>query len=287
MIQLQQVGSPHCLVATAAAAERAPSPMLVTNVKRRVGPMPLTRTWRDEWADLNSRNGELCGIVPAPADLGDAEHSIKQWIERRARSIAWKVEAGWNRAQAQAYTLVTVRGTAALARALQDGDSRFAASTHLVCGILSARALQQPEIAPLCYFHLHGQHGLATNDPDAWGKLLSPKASVGLSFVTNAVATAQATADGSHFPDARGFHAYVGGAYVLQESDVVAFHSAPATAHTLHTLVKVNGSVADTFDLPPMATVTLESVKQPGEWSAFGQQGIRQRLFTVTVAYEV
>ena len=36
--------------------------------------------------------------------------------------------------------------------------------------------------------------------------------------------------------------------------------------------------------VPPMATVTLESVQGPGEWEANGHR-VQQRLFTVIVSY--
>jgi hypothetical protein len=68
---------------------------------------------------------------------------------------------------------------------------------------------------------------------------------------------------------------------VLEDSDVVAFRSSPSDKYC-HSLIKVNGTTADTYDLPPMAT--LEKIEQPGEWHAFGKP-IQRRLFTVSVTF--
>ena len=70
---------------------------------------------------------------------------------------------------------------------------------------------------------------------------------------------------------------------MLEESDVVAFRSSPSDKYC-HSLIQVNGSTADTYDLPPMATVTLEKIEQPGDWHAFGKP-IQRRLFTVSVSF--
>ena len=37
--------------------------------------------------------------------------------------------------------------------------------------------------------------------------------------------------------------------------------------------------------MPPLATVTLEKVEEPGEWEACGHK-VQRRLFTVSVTYK-
>ena len=37
--------------------------------------------------------------------------------------------------------------------------------------------------------------------------------------------------------------------------------------------------------MPPLATVTLEKVQQPGEWEVCGLK-VQRRLFTVSVSYK-
>ena len=75
-----------------------------------------------------------------------------------------------------------------------------------------------------------------------------------------------------------------GDVYELQDSDVVCFRGAPPDADgSYHSLIPITsfGSHA----LPPLATVTLESMQQPGEWEVCGQR-VRRRLLTVSVTYK-
>ena len=227
VIQLQQVDSPFCLLESV-AKQSTPSvdpektgaidepsvatlepftirPVLVMHVERAVGPPPTERTWRDEWAELQAENARLLDRPPVTAsDAGKGgEHSIEAWISLRARSIGWKVEAGWVQSQAEAFTIISVRGSAALARALQERSDRFAACTHLVVGVLAIQAQNLTQPAPMCYFSLTGAIGLATKD-HVWDALVQPDVAPGLSFVTSCIASGQATADGSNFPDDRG-----------------------------------------------------------------------------------
>ena len=69
--------------------------------------------------------------------------------------------------------------------------------------------------------------------------------------------------------------------YEQRNSDVVCFRSAPADADGYHSLIQ---DTEDSYELPPLATVTLERVQQPGEWEVCGQR-VRQRLFTVSVSF--
>ena len=38
--------------------------------------------------------------------------------------------------------------------------------------------------------------------------------------------------------------------------------------------------------LPPMATVTLEKIDEPGEWEVMGKR-VKRRLYTVSVSYRL
>ena len=110
---------------------------------------------------------------------------------------------------------------------------------------------------------------------------------VGGGFVTNGLARG-AIADSNKFPDERGFCTGVltgtTVSYVLQDSDVVCFLSDGADADgNLHSMVQDRDAVCA---LPPLATVTLESVQEPGEWEANGHR-IQRRLYTVRVSYQV
>ena len=73
--------------------------------------------------------------------------------------------------------------------------------------------------------------------------------------------------------------------YEEVDSDVVCFRSAPADADgLLHTLVPTEGEGGHL--LPPMATVTLERIDEPGEWEVRGLR-VQRRLYTVSVSYRV
>ena len=57
---------------------------------------------------------------------------------------------------------------------------------------------------------------------------------------------------------------------------------APADADGYHSLIQTR---ADRYEMPPLATVTLESVQQPGEWEGCGHK-VKRRLFTVSVSFK-
>ena len=152
-----------------------------------------------------------------------------------------------------------------------------------MCDVLAERAKQMTEAAPLLYKNLTGEFGLATEDP-AWEALMQPGASAGLGFVTNGVVQA-VQPDSNNIPDDKGFCVGVntGGkvTYELQDSDVVCVRSAAADADGYHSLIQTGGAG---YEMPPLATVTLEKVQQPGEWEVLGHK-VQRRLFTVSVSY--
>ena len=58
-------------------------------------------------------------------------------------------------------------------------------------------------------------------------------------------------------------------------------HLSPTRRNGLHSMVKISG---DTYHLPPLATVTLESVQEAGEWEVRGLR-VQRRLFVVRVSF--
>ena len=71
--------------------------------------------------------------------------------------------------------------------------------------------------------------------------------------------------------------------YELRDSDVVCLRSrGPSPDGACRSLVQTTQT---RYDLPPLSTVTLEEVKEAGEWEANGHR-VRRRLFTVAVSYK-
>ena len=132
--------------------------------------------------------------------------SIDAAVEKHHAALKFKIDAGWSPRLAKAHTLISASGITALARALRDGDSVYAASTHAICRALASRAREMTpasgEVAPLSFANLHGRFGLASEDT-TWGHKLTPNAKVGTHFTTHGIVCA--TANASCFADSSGF----------------------------------------------------------------------------------
>jgi hypothetical protein len=254
-----------------------------------VGSRPEGRTWRDEWVDMFMERKRLAR-EKAPRSRYEAggDMSIEASSRNHAANIEFKVaQLGWAPEDAQAYSLVAGGVAAPLAAAVRERSDRYAASTHAVCGALAkaARRLEAP--APDVYLALTGEFGLATDDP-AWAVLTRPGAvQAGEVIVTNGVSQGSIASSDS-FPNKKGYHHSInqGGSirYELRDSAVVCFRSRPADADgSCHSMVQVS---KHRYVLPPLSTVTLEEVKEAGEWEANGKR-VRQRLFVVGVSYRV
>jgi hypothetical protein len=196
--------------------------------------------------------------------------------------IQSKVDSGWSREHAEAYTLIGPFLAAPLAAATRERSPRYAACMRALCEALADQAKRLTAPAPPVYINLTGKQGLAAEDP-AWEVLRSPKAQPGLRFVTDGLGKAFLPTPNT-FPDDKGFCVVMsrGGrdVYELQDSDVVCLRSAPTDANGCHSLIPTSGGGAHA--LPPFATVTLEKVMQPGEWEVCGQR-VKRRLLMVGV----
>ena len=247
-----------------------------------VGPKP-DRSWETEWQRLRSDELALTGQSVPPGAFGrGGSESVEARVAAFEKTIAWAKAAGWSDVHAEAYTLISCCGRAALARALRANSPAYAACTHLAFEALSSAASSLREPAPPCYTSLEGRFGLVALDP-CWAALLDAGAKVGLQLVTSAIVFGDA---GAGALKAEGFHKLVNrdGAteYELQESDVVCFVSHAAADEGMHrSLVQTGGS---SYDVPPMATCTLDRIDGPGEWEAHGVRPQRRR-FSVTVSY--
>ena len=272
-------------------------------LEARVGPDPR-RSWRDEWVDL-----QFAGVRRRMADEPDGQEIIARMDEMqevhdtiseifreggqyapdqvlreapRRASVDWKLERGWDRDDAEGYTLLL----SSFKTILRDvyGNAKFAASARTLYGAIQGRAALEG-VAPRTFVNLDGEFGLSFFDA-AWGAL-GPDAVVGTTFVTNVPLEASAFEmclddDGFCAPviDFDGFMAYE-----LQDSDIICFESKVPDGGGYHSLVRTAETEFESqYDLPPLATVTLVGIDEPGTWAALGTTPNR-RLYRVTVTF--
>lgn len=253
---------------------------------------PHTVEWESEWPALRFEELRLTHQLAK----GETETSVLKrdsplsWAERNSSMVSWLREvAGWSEEQAIAYTCISLGGQMAIAQALRDGSDRFRASQHLLMSVLSERGLA--ELAPPTYRHLSGNFSLSAIDA-GWEALLKPDVAPGFSFTTSSLTICS---DDPQCFDSRGYRVRLSTAkklfYEPQDSDVVCFLASeseitvdtrsPAEIRTAHSPVRIS-SVG--WHLPPLATVTLEKICAPGQWTAYGRT-IDRRLFMVRIAY--
>lgn len=301
------------------------SPPLYLDVTQVLGPKP-SHSWQAEWVGMSleqavlDREGEF---ALASRFKAGGEDSIRATVELHQDEISWKVDAGWDFPQAAAHTLISLSGVSAVERALHEHDPAYAASTHALCEALHARAfhirpfeaqrgdgdsVEVCEVAPFAFCNLHGKFGLAVQDA-IWKQHLHQDARVGDSFNTYDLVCATSTP--KTFQDAQGYGVPVmrGGQLVFetQPGAVVCVVSRPTKILTtaerieikraqpkgssLHSRIFATGhslirSSASSYDLPPLATVTLEARVPKGEWRAFGLT-MSQDLYVVGVSYPI
>lgn len=268
-----------------------------------VGEKPI-RSWRDEWVPLHLESLRLRSVRIGKEEdfkLIVSKHGVafltQEWqpnghgcIERVLNdvsvSVAWKVSQGWPQEQAEAYTLIASHFKAALGLALRSASSAYAASTHLLCSTLSDRAWRLHAPAPDCFKDLGGSYGLCQHDP-AWEVLRTAEPpSIGTTLRTSAMLEASASPsclspEGFCMPVNIEGHVE----YQQQDSDIVCFLSLPCSSRGFHSLVPTAQTEDEVeYDLPPLSTVTLERVDDPGSWQAFGIT-VNRRLLVVTVQY--
>uniref|UniRef100_A0A7S0NVR4 F-box domain-containing protein n=1 Tax=Calcidiscus leptoporus TaxID=127549 RepID=A0A7S0NVR4_9EUKA len=268
-----------CWIRSLAAAEA---------LERAVGQNPESRGWRDEWAPMCREWYRLL----ASRDMGtdqmfeaNGTESVSQKLLSFAVAIEQKLDAGWDAERAAAVSVIVPCGHIAIAQALHELDGRYAASTHMVIDSLFVRACLAEEPAPPLYAALEGEFGLATNGPE-WN-LLQPGCAIGSIFTTTA--PVEAIVPDAHTIRVAGYHSSVntGGvlSYKLAESDIVCILSSRARESGFHSLVQTaTAAPSAEYMLPPMATVCLEKIEEPGMWSV-RRRKVRRRLYTVSVSY--
>ena len=81
-----------------------------------------THTWHNEWVDAWMERCYLTGFSYPRSDFeAGGDTSIEQTIEDLAPTCKWKLDEGWPRKQAEAYTLITCALKAPLASKSERG----------------------------------------------------------------------------------------------------------------------------------------------------------------------
>ena len=277
------------------AAKKAPCKlrtlMSLERLEAAVGLQPQ-HSWRSEWKSLDMEQDVLNGNDPE-----DEEHyqsggycAVAQRLSlpHMGECIRWQVEAGWSLDDADAYTVLFNYARGALRAAISEPSPRFAAAQHALSRALSRAALRccvSPSFAaPPTYANLLGSWGLASVDP-VWNQLLGEDARPGLTFITEGMSGGEVANDET-FPNADGVHVpitYDDGdtRWELQRTPVVRLISRPADRTGMHSLVPTSRTA---YDVPPLATVTLERIEQPGTWTANGYR-VQEMCFSVGVTF--
>ena len=242
-----------------------------------IGPPPQDRTWEDEWVPLKAESYRLSGQGEATVeeDLAyvrendDIEAFCGQtWVIADIQELEG---AGWPPRRATIYTLLFTC-VDALARALRDRDSCYAASTYALSESLFAMRrgggsgdLEKPRKArrgstvlqdmpdsdvPALYVNRHGLFSVTEREP-AWERIEIPDGT-GFRGLTSSALT-HASCDPNYFCEA-GFqvnHTDVEtGEFCLspQNSDIICFESAPDDEHGAHAGIITS---KDSGDFPP------------------------------------
>ena len=103
-----------------------------------IGAAQPSRSWETEWQRLRSDELALTGQSVPPGAFGrGGSESVEARVAAFEKTIAWAKAAGWSDVHAEAYTLISCCGRAALARALRANSPAYAACTHLAFEALS------------------------------------------------------------------------------------------------------------------------------------------------------
>lgn len=262
----------------------------VERLEQCAGPKPVDQNWWNEWPALRAEE-MMCSGQPSLArtenfDRGGPD-SLRNLLKQYSLTLAWMVDAGWPPLDAAACICLNACRTA-LARQLQQlpsmhtgGALKHAASSHTIAEILRDRASRVDSPAPLAYASFCcGPSGLAECD-EAWFALVDSSATAGACIRTSVMLKASSdpfVVDGLGAPTSFGA---VETGWDRLASPVICVRSERPSGGRLRSLVQASPYL---YLLPPLATVTLEKVDQPGQWEVHGRT-IWRSCYTVRVSH--
>mmetsp|Transcript_21572 Transcript_21572/g.35606 ORF Transcript_21572/g.35606 Transcript_21572/m.35606 type:complete len:457 (+) Transcript_21572:39-1409(+) len=238
-----------------------------------VGRRPLQRPWWREWEAMKMEEIQLSGQDPRHANLAffqpGGPMSVAAVLRHNAVRLSWMLDCGWPLTQAAACLLIGIHGTAALGTAIREGSSRFAASTYAYSDALFSRAWKLKAAVPPCYASMGGMFGLVATD-EAWRLLLSADVRIGFQLRTNSALIAMDNhldEQGPIAPPSHMTRSVSTPVRHVSNDPLVCFRSELTRDGKLRSLVQTSPTC---YELPPLATLTLERIQQPGQWQACG-----------------
>lgn len=250
-----------------------------------IGPPPVMRTWEDEWISLNIEAFEIAGRLQYANEF---HVKMNDTPERLRRKFSPTIEdllrtPSWTREHAELYVLLG-SSAGSVSRALRDRDRCYAASTYALCSALyESRPDSRSKLPTRMFRNRCGECSLTETEP-RWEQLEQPDEtgfcgltsmgltlvdSVPLSFTDSGYSVRVAT---SHRVD-----------YKPQNSDVIAFDSAPDDENGAHSTIITTSNKQACF--PPNTQFRLKEILGPGEWESPGGKFPQQRLLVVTATY--
>jgi hypothetical protein len=237
----------------------------------------------------------MCLEYTQHTNKNDAPANYEAAIEQYQEQIDFRVGAGWLYEHAKNYALLSsvfARGT--MARALEKKDKRFATSAYALADALNSRVKVQFETgkfesgedhAGRYYRNLTGYGSLALDYPK-WKDLENPDATGFTGLTTCAFLCPSRKTENF---DANGWKAQVKhGEFESVDSDIVAFDSREPDDHGFHHGINI-GDKQNFAAYPPYTLFRLQTIFEPGHWTAPGPAGLRLRpkcrLLLVSATY--
>jgi hypothetical protein len=257
-----------------------------------IGPPPESKDWRDEWDELNIEYGLLAQDQKGePRDRETVRANRKALaakgigtIEAKLRNfkdeIDFKTNLGWTQADAEAHLCLTGVVGASIARALEEGSSRYASSTYALYMSLQRGALldRQRGWTPLPVYH-HISDGLNSASEKSQ-RILSIETANKYGFTGfTCMAELHGYDDPNLFTEDGEFmsrDAYKDGkaTYKPNKGDVLKIVSKEPVRACEKTRI-LRSVVLTTPDggyrVPPNSLITMVKVHKPGEWEAYGK----------------
>jgi hypothetical protein len=260
---------------------------VVRDLRDQIGPPPINRSWQDEWKEMTVENFQFCPFLRTLPEGREAEERLvtcsvaeQEAGEGFPTAIKDKIELGWGEAEAKIYSMLFSR-KGPIARALRDGDDRYAASTYAMCNAI----FKQQQVASLrgkdpMYTHLTGLAGLSTSEPK-WDSLTDADRT-GFRGLTSSAVTSADNDPVRFTVDGHCAYHYAEKAMKAVDSDVVCFMPREADTKSAHAPILIHPMYGA---FPPNTLYRLIDIKEKGEWEAPGGIRVNQRLLVVTATY--